>query len=75
MSTIARYFIGGVINHSPTILAFTAPNITSYRRLRHSSISDLASWGYGNRDALIRVPKISTTNDALLNARQRRGRV
>jgi glutamine synthetase len=63
ISQIARYFVGGLINHAPAILGLTAPNITSYRRLRHHSISDFASWGYGNRNALIRVPKIPSTNE------------
>src|SRR6185312_6276831 len=33
MSEMARMFIGGLLTHAPSILAFAAPSTNSYRRL------------------------------------------
>ncbi|MCF7204135.1 glutamine synthetase, partial [Pseudomonas sp. JM10B5a] len=32
LSDIARYYIGGILHHAPSLLAFTNPTINSYKR-------------------------------------------
>ena len=33
LSDIARWYIGGLLHHAPSLLAFTNPTVNSYRRL------------------------------------------
>ena len=33
LSDIARWYVGGLLNHAPSLLAFTNPTVNSYRRL------------------------------------------
>ena len=30
---MARYYIGGILKHAPSLLAFTNPTVNSYHRL------------------------------------------
>lgn len=57
LSEIARHFIGGVLEHAPSLVALTAPTVSSYRRLRpHTWASAFTCWGQDNREAIVRVP-------------------
>ena len=57
LSETARQFIAGVLDHAPSLLALTAPTVTSYRRLRpHTWASAFTCWGQDNREAICRVP-------------------
>ncbi|MEW5785586.1 MAG: glutamine synthetase family protein [Bacillota bacterium] len=56
LSDTARYFIGGVLKHINALLAFTAPIVTSYKRLiPHNWASAYSCYGLDNREAAIRV--------------------
>ena len=57
LSDTARHFIGGVLDHAPGLVALTAANVMSYRRLRpHMWASAFTCWGQDNREAIMRVP-------------------
>jgi len=56
LSVTAKYFIGGVFKHMNALLAFTAPIVTSYKRLiPHNWASAYKCYGLDNREAAIRV--------------------
>ncbi|MDO7785763.1 glutamine synthetase family protein [Desulforamulus aquiferis] len=56
LSLTARYFIGGIIKHLPALCAFTAPTVTSYKRLvPHNWASAYGCYGFANREAALRV--------------------
>lgn len=57
ISQLARYFIGGILDHIGSLAAFVAPTVNSYRRLVPFFEAPVyASWGRSNRSAAIRVP-------------------
>jgi glutamine synthetase len=46
----------GMLRHLPEVLAILAPSVLSYRRLQPSHwASAFACWGFGNREAALRV--------------------
>jgi glutamine synthetase len=62
LSDIARYYIGGLLKHAPSLLAFTNPTVNSYHRLvpGYEAPVNLV-YSSGNRSACIRIP-ITGTN-------------
>lgn len=49
-------FVGGLIEHLPTLLAVTCPSVNSYQRLQPDSWSGVfRSWGFDNRETPVRV--------------------
>ncbi|MDW8036119.1 MAG: hypothetical protein RMI85_06645 [Candidatus Korarchaeum sp.] len=57
ISEVARYFIGGILEHIGSLAALVSPTVNSYRRLVPGFEAPVyASWGRGNRSAAIRVP-------------------
>jgi len=62
LSDIARYYIGGLLHHAPSLLAFTNPTVNSYHRLvpGYEAPVNLV-YSAGNRSACVRVP-ITGTN-------------
>ncbi len=56
LSPEAQAFIAGVLEHLPALAALTIASTNSYRRIRpHFWAGAYRSWGYGNREASIRV--------------------
>lgn len=56
VSELGYQFIAGVLAHLPGLLALTAPNYNSYRRLQpHFWSSAFNTWGPDNREAAVRV--------------------
>jgi len=61
LSQTALYYIGGLLTHSPALLAFTNPSTNSYRRLVPGFEAPInCFFSTGNRSAAIRVPKYAT---------------
>ena len=65
LSDMARYYIGGLLKHAPSILAFAAPTTNSYRRLvpGYEAPVNLA-WSLRNRSAACRIPMYSNSPKA-----------
>ncbi len=57
LSQAALYFIGGLLKHSPALLAFTSPSTNSYKRLIPGYEAPVSiCFATANRSAVIRVP-------------------
>ena len=57
LSDLARWYIGGLLKHAPTLLAFTNPSVNSYRRLVPGFEAPVnLVYSAGNRSACIRIP-------------------
>jgi glutamine synthetase len=56
ISTLARQFMAGVLEHLPALLALTCPSVNSYRRLQPQMwASAYRAWGPDNREGALRV--------------------
>ncbi len=60
LSEMARMFIGGLLTHAPSVLAFAAPSTNSYRRLvpGYEAPVNLV-YSQRNRSAAVRIPMYS----------------
>ena len=57
LSELAYYFIGGIMDHLPGLVALTCPSMNSYRRLSPGSWSTaFTCYGPDNREAALRIP-------------------
>ena len=57
LSDMARYYIGGILKHAPSLLAFTNPTVNSYHRLVPGYEAPIALvYSSRNRSACVRIP-------------------
>lgn len=57
LSITALYFIGGILKHAPSLLAFTNPSTNSYKRLVPGFEAPVSiCFGTSNRSSVIRIP-------------------
>ncbi|HET9026821.1 MAG TPA: type I glutamate--ammonia ligase [Trueperaceae bacterium] len=57
LSSTARAWIAGLIEHAPGLVAITNPTVNSYKRITpgHEAPTNIA-WSVSNRSAMIRIP-------------------
>ncbi len=62
LSDIARWYIGGLLKHAPSLLAFTNPTVNSYHRLvpGYEAPVNLV-YSARNRSACVRIPITGST--------------
>ena len=65
LSDLARWYIGGLLSHAPSILAFAAPTTNSYKRLvpGYEAPVNLV-YSQRNRSACVRIPLYSKSPKA-----------
>ncbi len=57
LSDTARYYIGGILHHAPSLLAFTNPTVNSYHRLVPGFEAPVnLVYSARNRSACVRIP-------------------
>ncbi len=63
LSTLAYYFLGGLLAHAPALAAIAAPSVNSYKRLVVGRSLSGATWapayisyGNNNRSTMVRIP-------------------
>ena len=62
LSDTARYYIGGLLAHAPSLLAFTNPSLNSYHRLVPGFEAPVnLVYSQRNRSACIRIPITGTS--------------
>ena len=53
----ARHMIGGLIEHSAALSAFTNPTVNAFKRLAPDGLAPYrANWGLDNRSTMVRIP-------------------
>ncbi len=57
LSQTARWYVGGLLRHAPSLLAFTNPSTNSYKRLVPGFEAPIhLVYSQGNRSAAVRIP-------------------
>jgi glutamine synthetase len=62
LSDLARWYIGGLLKHAPSLVSFTNPSVNSYRRLVPGFEAPVnLVYSARNRSACIRIPVTGTS--------------
>jgi glutamine synthetase len=65
ISKLCRHYIGGLLHHAPSLLAFTSPTTNSYRRLVPGYEAPInLVYSQRNRSACVRIPMYSPSEKA-----------
>ncbi len=57
LSDVARWYVGGILKHAPSLLAFTNPTVNSFHRLVPGFEAPIALvYSARNRSACVRIP-------------------
>jgi len=65
ISKTCRHYIGGLLHHAPSLLAFTSPTTNSYRRLVPGYEAPInLVYSQRNRSACVRIPMYSPSEKA-----------
>lgn len=65
LSDLSRWYIGGLLKHAPSLLAFCAPTTNSYRRLVPGYEAPInLMYSQRNRSACVRIPMVSKSPKA-----------
>ena len=56
-SEFGQYWVAGMIRHSGALTALCCPTVNCYRRLHPPHSPSTATWGFENREALIRLKR------------------
>ena len=72
LSMLGQRFIAGQLEHAPGMCAVVAPLVNSYKRLAPGFEAPvMISWGRVNREALVRVPRVTPGHPHSLRAELR----
>ena len=70
LSDMARWYIGGLLKHAPSLLAFTNPTVNSYKRLVPGFEAPVKlAYSAKNRSASIRIPFVEGDKARRIEAR------
>ncbi|XP_072014977.1 lengsin-like [Amphiura filiformis] len=73
LSEIGRYWMAGILKHSPAITMLMAPTVNCYKRYgKQSYVSTTPNWGIDNRCCMLRL-KINGTKGTYLENRSSGG--
>jgi len=66
LSELAQYYIGGILKHTPALLAIVAPTTNSYKRLVPGYEAPVnMAYSSRNRSACVRIPVYSNSPNAI----------
>ncbi len=66
LSEMAQYYIGGILKHTPALLAIVAPTTNSYKRLVPGYEAPVnMAYSSRNRSACVRIPVYSNSPNAI----------
>ena len=65
LSQIGRYFIGGLLDHAPSLSSLVTPTVNSYYRIIPGFEAPVyVAWARGNRSAVVRIPVNAKGSDS-----------